>query len=227
MAPKPAPLPVAANHAALSNRISMLLSAQSSLLKTLNPSSGSSAASSSSHKKTQQHKSAHDLEKEDEELFKNNGRPNEGVGYTAPNAGPQSAHDRRREDQALRGKIMGKGAGRNGRDAHVGKGKGRSLPREESESEEEAGRSALGKRKRPRREEASPAKMDGQDETGVEVDDGAGVVEEETKEVEDAEDIPTSTAMPQQGSDPAGGSKRNKKKKKNKNKKKQAASEGS
>ncbi len=222
MAPKPAPLPVAANHAAISNRISMLLSAQSSLLKTLNP---ASASSSSSVKKQQPiTKSAHDLEKDDEELFKNNARPNEGVGYSAPGSGPQSAHDRRREDQALRGKIMGKGAGR-GRDELRGKGKGRSLPKEESESEEEAGRSALGKRKRPRRE-ASPAKVTEADEENGGGTDGVMEQEKETKEAEGSEHQTKGAELPQ-GDDQAVSNKSKNKKRKNKNKKKQAAAKDS
>ncbi|CAM1509195.1 Fc.00g029340.m01.CDS01 [Cosmosporella sp. VM-42] len=132
------PLPLAANRAALSNRISLLLSSQSSVLKSMNLSPSSASPTTRPRRALP--------EEEDDDILKGT-RPNEGVGYvpdkkTAPVGNA-------REDRMLRGGLKGKG------DRHGGKGKGRW--KEESESDEEVGRSALGKRKRPRREvEAVP-----------------------------------------------------------------------
>ncbi|KAJ4269570.1 hypothetical protein NW762_001237 [Fusarium torreyae] len=124
----PPPLPVASNHAALSNRISMLLASQSGVLKTMNLSRPAP---------TKRRTLPDD---NDDDLTRGGGaRPNEGVGYV-PEKKDVQKFGNAKEERMLRGRI-----GKNG----VGKTKARV---EESESEEEAGRSALGKRKRPRRE---------------------------------------------------------------------------
>ncbi|KAH6971791.1 hypothetical protein BKA56DRAFT_677865 [Ilyonectria sp. MPI-CAGE-AT-0026] len=127
MAPDPAPpLPLAANRAALSNRISMLLASQSSVLKTMSLTRPPATATA-----------ARRAPPPDEDDFLRGPRPNEGVGYVA-DAKDVAKPANSREERLLRGKVR--------------KGNGKTLRKEESESEDDVGRSALGKRKRPRRE---------------------------------------------------------------------------
>lgn len=133
MAPdKPAPLPVAANRAELSNRISLLLSKQTSFLKTLNPSSSKSRSS----------RPINHNDENDDDMFKGT-RPNEGIGYVRPKDGP-GAVDKNKEDRALRGRLLGRG----GKEMQSNGWSGKKAAPQDSESEEEIGRSALGKRKR-------------------------------------------------------------------------------
>ncbi|KAF3077145.1 hypothetical protein CFAM422_000821 [Trichoderma lentiforme] len=140
---KPPPLPLAPDRAAISNKISLLLSNRTSLLKTLNPPS----SSSSSAQQTRRHKvNADDIE----QLF-SGPRPNEGVGYV-PDRKAAAGDAAAREDRMLRGRLLGK-------KGQSGKG-GKKFAAVESESDEEPGRSGLGKRKRPRREVEEEAEED-------------------------------------------------------------------
>ncbi|KAL2687727.1 hypothetical protein Neosp_005290 [[Neocosmospora] mangrovei] len=130
MAPDPAPpLPLAANRAALSNRISLLLASQSSVLKTMNLSKP--AAPTTKRRTIPENDNDDDLVR--------GSRPNEGVGYVPDKKDAQKIGNAK-EERMLRGRL--------GRDGKVVK-KGKV---DESESEDDVGRSALGKRKRPRRE---------------------------------------------------------------------------
>ncbi|OAQ73314.1 hypothetical protein VFPPC_12979 [Pochonia chlamydosporia 170] len=131
------PLPVAADHAAISNRLSMLFSARSSLVKKLVPPSS-----------TPRNTSRHARPAEDEDILF--GRPaNQGVGYVSdkPDTKPQ--------DKMLRGKLLGR--------RKVGGGESRSKV-VESESDEEEGRGSLGKRKRPRKERGRACEVGDGDE---------------------------------------------------------------
>ncbi|KAH7134757.1 hypothetical protein B0J13DRAFT_89730 [Dactylonectria estremocensis] len=129
MPPDPTPpLPLAANRAALSNRISMLLASQSSVLKTMNLTRAPASISA---------RRPPDAD-DDPDLLRGS-RANEGVGYV-PEAKDTPTLGNARELRMLRG---GKKAAR--------RGDGRSLRKDESESEDDVGRSALGKRKRPPR----------------------------------------------------------------------------
>lgn len=134
-----APLPLAPNRAALSNRISLLLASQSSVLKTMNLGRSENAppAPSRRHKML----SVHDDNDNDMQPV----RPNEGVGYVPE----KTTVDSKRDDQALRGRLLGKRQKGNNAAAASSSRKGKFVV--ESESEEDEGRTALGKRKRPRR----------------------------------------------------------------------------
>lgn len=123
--PTPPPLPLAANRAALSNKISLLLASQSSVLKTMN-------LTRPSHPPTKRRI----INDNDDDLLRG-AKPNEGVGYVPEKKELKLGNSK--EDRMLRGRLM--------REA-----KERQKWKEESESEEDVGRSALGKRKRPRRE---------------------------------------------------------------------------
>lgn len=209
----PDALPVAANHAALTNRISMLLASQSSILKTLNPSSASKRPSSTSKKHTTTDIHAKtQAEKDDEDLFKNAARPNEGVGYIPPKTG--AAADKTKEDRELRGRVLGK------RGAEIVAERQRmqklkKKKKEEESEDEDLGRSALGKRKRPRRE--------------VEVVEEPAVVEEVKEETTETQEDATETTQtehvkmeePQRPPQPTTGDS-TKRKKKNKKKKNQS-----
>ncbi|KAK7415917.1 hypothetical protein QQZ08_012185 [Neonectria magnoliae] len=126
MPPDPTPLPLAANRAALSNRISLLLASQSSVLKTMALSRPPPSSTRRAPPPV------------DDEADLRAARPNEGVGYV-PSAKDAARVANAREERMLRGR-------------RVAKGSGKSRRREDSESEEDVGRSALGKRKRPRRD---------------------------------------------------------------------------
>ncbi|KPM39133.1 hypothetical protein AK830_g7416 [Neonectria ditissima] len=125
MPPDPTPpLPLAANRAALSNRISLLLASQSSVLKTM--------------ALTRPPPPTRRAPIPDDDTDLRAARPNEGVGYV-PDAKDAARVANAREERMLRG-------------GRVAKGNGKSRRKDDSESEDEVGRSALGKRKRPRRE---------------------------------------------------------------------------
>ncbi|CAG7554817.1 unnamed protein product [Fusarium equiseti] len=131
MAPKqPPPLPVADNYASLTNRISLSIALRSSILKTMN------------HNNSAPVKRRVIPDDNDEDLTRGT-QPNTGVGYV-PEKKDVQKHANSKEERFLRGRI-GKGA--------TGKAKKKL---EESESEEEVGRSALGKRKRSRKEVTGP-----------------------------------------------------------------------
>ncbi|CAH0014534.1 unnamed protein product [Clonostachys rhizophaga] len=138
MAPdKPLPLPLAPDRAALSNRISLLLSAQSSVLKTMNQQSSSSGAATAKRQPSKHHRP------DEEELFREYARPNEGVGYVA-DAAKAKSDEAAREDRMLRGRLLGKR-----KELNAGRRGGRQA--DEDEEDDEGGRSSLGKRKRPKR----------------------------------------------------------------------------
>ncbi|KAL5083265.1 hypothetical protein Trisim1_001831 [Trichoderma cf. simile WF8] len=169
---KPPPLPLAPDRAAISNKISLLLSNRTSLLKTLNPPSYSSSSQSTTQ--TRRHKvNADDIE----QLF-SGPRPNEGVGYVPDRKAAAAGDAAAREDRMLRGRLLGKGKGQTG-------GKKFAIV---DESDEEPGRSGLGKRKRPRREVEEEAQEDGEGD-GHKVVEELGkdeIGDEETGHVEDA-----------------------------------------
>ncbi|CAG9979194.1 unnamed protein product [Clonostachys byssicola] len=210
MAPdKPPPLPLAPDRAALSNRISLLLSAQSSVLKTMNQSSGTAAK----HQPPRQHHHRTD----EEDLFRENARPNEGVGYVA-DAAKAKSDEAAREDRMLRGRLLGKR-----KDLNAGRRGARQA--DEDEEDDEGGRSSLGKRKRPKRvtETAQEA---------VEVESssqaGEGNVEQDQTEEghNDLDDTrtnqsgePGSSDLPDHNQSTAEAQTKKKKKKKRKNKK--------
>ncbi|KAH6604910.1 hypothetical protein Trco_006617 [Trichoderma cornu-damae] len=129
---KPPPLPLAPDRAAISNQISLLLSSRASLLGTLNPAPSPSAARTCPRRH-------HVVSPDDVEQLFAGPRPNEGVGYV-PDGSAAS-----REDGMLRGRLLGK-RHKSGKASAAG-----SRFAVESESDEEPGRSGLGKRKRPRR----------------------------------------------------------------------------
>ncbi|KAL6830471.1 hypothetical protein J3E69DRAFT_326909 [Trichoderma sp. SZMC 28015] len=193
---KPPPLPLAPDRAAISNKISLLLSNRTSLLKTLNP--PSSSTSSQSTTQTRRHKvNADDIE----QLF-SGPRPNEGVGYVPDRKTAAAGDAAAREDRMLRGRLLGKKGLKNGG------GKKFAVV---DESDEEEGRSGLGKRKRPRREVEEEAEEDREkvgEELGKEEAEDA-----ETGHVEDAAPVllQQETITDSNGGDDA---KRNKKKKK-------------
>ncbi|KAL6834493.1 hypothetical protein V8C40DRAFT_232032 [Trichoderma camerunense] len=196
---KPPPLPLAPDRAAISNKISLLLSNRTSLLKTLNPPSSSTAQQTT---QTRRHKvNADDIE----QLF-SGPRPNEGVGYV-PDRKAAAGDAAAREDRMLRGRLLGKKGQRNGG------GNGKKFAAVESESDEEPGRSGLGKRKRPRRE------VEEVEENEDKVEQELGKEEVEDKEISGGEgDVEDAAPVVQQETitDSNGGdeAKRNKKKKK-------------
>jgi hypothetical protein len=196
MAPDPAPpLPLAANRAALSNRISLLLASQSSILKTMNLSKP--AAPTTKRRAIPENDNDDDLVR--------GSRPNEGVGYVPDKKDAQKIGNTK-EERMLRGRL--------GRDGKIVK-KGKV---EESESEDDVGRSALGKRKRPRREvepetEQEPEKEGESTEKVEKIVEVDGDVSMKDSEVKDETQQVT----------PSDESANKKRKKKNKKKKKQKA----
>lgn len=140
---QPSALAVAHDHAALTNRISMLLASQSSVLQTMNLGGssrnrrgGPGAAVAASDRDSP---SAAD---NDDDLWRD-ARPNEGVGYAgaAGAAAAAAARGASRQDQVLRGRLLAdKKKG--------GQGPARSAAVQESSEDEDQGRTALGKRKR-------------------------------------------------------------------------------
>lgn len=184
MAPpdKPPPLPLAPDRAGLSNRISLLIASQSSVLKSMNL-----KPSAARRKATSTQSSSHNAS-DDEDLFRGatGSRPNEGVGYVPDKA--QSSKDAlSKEDKMLRGRILGKRGAEGAKD-------GKRKVVVEEEEDEDPGRSSLGKRKRARRTVDEKTVLDG--ESGApatrgeeEEDEGMGEV---SKELPDEETISTS-----------------------------------
>ncbi|PNY27347.1 Uncharacterized protein TCAP_02735 [Tolypocladium capitatum] len=134
--PPPAPsLPVAAEHAILSNRISLLFAKQSSLRATLNR-----ASAERPHATALRQRATDDDDDDDCGGGGGGANPHAGPGYTSTDKETaQGATDR-----MLRGRLLGK--------RRADGSAARARPGAESESEEDEGRSALGKRKRPRRQ---------------------------------------------------------------------------
>ncbi|KAI8718396.1 hypothetical protein NCS52_00618500 [Fusarium sp. LHS14.1] len=200
MAPDPAPpLPLAANRAALSNRISLLLASQSSVLKTMNLSKP--AAPTTKRRTVPENDNDDDLVR--------GSRPNEGVGYV-PDKKDVQKFGNAKEERILRGRL--------GRDGKVVK-KGKV---EESESEDDVGRSGLGKRKRPRREvepeteqeiEKEGESTEKVEEKIVEVDGDVSMKDDDVKVGDEAQQVTPSDE---------GAKKRKKKNKKRKPKAKNA-----
>lgn len=189
MAPDPTPpLPLATNRAALSNRISLLLATQSSVLKTMNLSKPPPTTKRRA------------VPENDDDLVRGS-RPNEGVGYVPDKKDAQKIGNAK-EERMLRGRL--------GRDG----GKVVKKRVEESESEDDVGRSALGKRKRPRKEvepepEQEVESTEKIEEKSVEVDGDVNMKDEEVKD-EAQQIIPSDESV-------------NKKRKKKNKKKKQKA----
>ncbi|CAJ0555194.1 Ff.00g052590.m01.CDS01 [Fusarium sp. VM40] len=128
MAPEPPPpLPVAANHATLSNKLSLLIASRSSVLKNM----------SLSRPTTTKRRVIPD--DNDDDLTRGTARPNDGVGYV-PEEKDKQKFANAKVERMLRGRMAKGGTGKVKKKV------------DESESEEDAGRSALGKRKRPRKE---------------------------------------------------------------------------
>ncbi|CAI6097081.1 unnamed protein product [Clonostachys chloroleuca] len=209
MAPdRPPPLPLAPDRAALSNRISLLLSAQSSVLKTMNQQSSSSGAAT---------KRQHHHRPDEEELFREYARPNEGVGYVA-DAAKAKSDEAAREDRMLRGRLLGKR-----KDLNTGRRGARQA--DEDEEDDEGGRSSLGKRKRPKRvaettQEAVEVETSSQArEDNVEQDQ----IEEGHNDLDDTRTnqsrAPGSSDIPDHKQSTAEAQTKKKKKRKNKNKK--------
>ncbi|KAM0428986.1 hypothetical protein ACHAPT_006790 [Fusarium lateritium] len=193
MAPDPAPppLPLAANRAALSNRINLLLASQSSVLKTMNLTRAPAPTSTTKRRAVPD-------DDNDDDLVRGS-RPNEGVGYV-PDKKDAQKFGNAKEERMLRGKKMG-------RDGKPVKGKV-----EESESEDDVGRSALGKRKRPRREVESEKEAEATEKTEeqtVEIDADVSMKDDVVKVGDEAQQVT-----------PSDESVNKKRKKKNKKKKK-------
>lgn len=195
-----APPPDAVPSAAIANRISMLVAAQSSVLATLSPSTTkrrttTTTATAVNHGKTS-------AELDDEALFKNSANPNEGVGYVAPR--PGSAADTTKQARELRARMLGK----RGQEAVAERERMQKLKKKKAmmqgESEDEdAGRSALGKRKRPRRE-ARAQSEDGDREKDEGATDEVGKEEAGNAEVEEKqEDVELQTVVGEQTAQPA------------------------
>lgn len=195
MPPDPTPpLPLAVNRAALSNRISLLLASQSSVLKTMTL--------------TRPPPSTRRAPPPDDDADLRGARPNEGVGYV-PDAKDAARVANAREERMLRGRVA--------------KGNGKSRRKEDSESEDDVGRSALGKRKRPRREvdKVDTGSSAPRVEESADVDMGDDNKDEDTKREEGI--VQPATIAPehdvhgvQEGDEGA----KKKRKRKNKNKKK-------
>jgi hypothetical protein len=128
---KPPPLPVAADHAALQNRISLALASQSSILKSMNLPPRTSSAGGRTHS-AQVKKSAH--EEEDDFSYQ---PPNQGLGYKPTGKEEQLST----VDKNLRGRLLGK----RGKEAANGAWKA-----ENEDEDEDEGRTGLGRKKRKR-----------------------------------------------------------------------------
>ncbi|RSL90643.1 hypothetical protein CEP51_000655 [Fusarium floridanum] len=192
MAPDPAPpLPLAANRAALSNRISLLLASQSSVLKTMNLSKPAPNSTAKRRTIPENHN--------DDDLV-GGSRPNEGVGYVPDKKDAQKIGNAK-EERMLRGRLLGKD------------GKSFKKRVEESESEDDVGRSALGKRKRPRKEVEPEQEAESTEKVEEKVVEADGDVSMKDDDVKDESQQVT----------PSDEGANKKRKKKNKKKKKQKA----
>ncbi|KAH7320242.1 hypothetical protein B0I35DRAFT_232053 [Stachybotrys elegans] len=144
MAPESSKTVMAANAAALSNRISTNLAARMNFLQKMKPPSLELAPAqkqSLSSARQQQQQPAYEDEDEDDS-------------YSAPNTGLGHRGDSKEEtadeqqNQMLRRKVLGKRAAEQKQQQQRRRAQGEV----QSDSDEDVGRSALGKRKRPRRE---------------------------------------------------------------------------
>jgi hypothetical protein len=211
--PNEPPLPLAPDRAATINQISLLLASQSSVLKSM-------GISSSINRPTPERPSTfthdnHEQYNDDDDLV-HDAAPNEGVSYIPDKA--QAKKDAvSKEDRLLRGRILGKR-----------KADGSLKPGRENESDEddEPGKSSLGKRKRPRKpagmttntEEPVPPPQDDEPvHNGHDVDMGQkNTVDNET--VPEPAQKPTASTEPEVSisQQPSGPKKEKRKKKKRK-----------
>ncbi|KAG6086355.1 hypothetical protein E4U15_000740 [Claviceps sp. LM218 group G6] len=143
----PPPLPLAPDRAALSNKIALLLSQRTSLLKSLAPSNtpqngtGESTPRAAKTATAATARSRRPLDN-DEDLLATAACPNDGVGYVRPAEGASASL----EDIKLRGRMM------LGKRKKGGAGAAATSQRRiyESESESDEGRGSLGRAKRAR-----------------------------------------------------------------------------
>ncbi|KAI1039250.1 hypothetical protein LB505_007363 [Fusarium chuoi] len=191
MAPEPPqPFPVATNRDAIANTLSLLLASRTSIGKSM--------------------PLTRDLPRKQRTLPDNNdedlargARPNEGLGYVPEKKDVQKFANSK-EERMLRGRLNKDAKGNLKKKA------------EESESEDEAGRSALGKRKRPRKE-IVPAPESG-DQTSPTIPEDKEK-NEHGGEVEVDVDADMKDAITQDEPILGGGQAEKKRKKKSKNKK--------
>ncbi|KAG5974474.1 hypothetical protein E4U58_002934 [Claviceps cyperi] len=154
---EPPPLPLAPDRAALSNKIALLLSQRTSLLKSLAPSHTPQNGTGEPTPRAATARSRRPLDN-DEDLLATAARPNDGVGYVRPAEGASSSL----EDIKLRGRMM------LGKRKKGGAGAAATSQRRiyESESESDEGRGSLGRAKRARVKTIveGPGKMDATEE---------------------------------------------------------------
>ncbi|KAG6028001.1 hypothetical protein E4U40_001251 [Claviceps sp. LM458 group G5] len=174
----PPPLPLAPDRAALSNKIALLLSQRTSLLKSLAPSNTPQNGTSESTTRAATATSRRPLDN-DEDLLATAARPNDGVGYVRPAEGASPSL----EDTKLRGRMM------LGKRKKGSAGAAMTSQRRiyESESESDEGRGSLGRAKRARVKTSveGPGKMEGFEKDCFAVISGMAKREHdgETKEV--------------------------------------------
>ncbi|KAF4993313.1 hypothetical protein FGRMN_6580 [Fusarium graminum] len=157
MASEPTPLPVAASHAQVSNGHSLMLASRSSLFSNLGASRPAVVKSRVIPKDNDN----------DDDFTIDNTRPNDGIGYV-PEGKDVQKFGSAKEERMLRGRTVRSTTSKTTKKV------------DESESDEEAGRSALGKRKRPRKEketgpepepEIQPTHMTANEEKGEDGDE--------------------------------------------------------
>jgi hypothetical protein len=212
--PSEPPLPLAPDRAAKINHISLLIASKSSVLKSMGISSSINRPtperpSTSTHDNDQQYNN------DDDDLVRD-AAPNEGLSYIPDKA--QAKKDAvSKEDRLLRGRILGKRKA----DGSLKTGRGN-----ESDEDDEPGKSSLGKRKRPRKpagittntEELVPPPQDDEPvQNGDDVDMGQkNTVDDET--VPEPAQKPTASTEPEVSisQQPSGPKKEKRKKKKRK-----------
>lgn len=142
MAPKP--VPTSSNRAAYTNRLALLSASQASLFKTMNLTPSSSRSTRNP---------------QPQEEGDDNGDDFAGIGFVRQS----DKETTRREDDALRGRLLG--GKRKGKGVGDAAGGWERRKKEESSEDEEEGRGSLGKRKRPRsvREESKTDTNDGEE----------------------------------------------------------------
>ncbi|KAF4507104.1 hypothetical protein G6O67_005778 [Ophiocordyceps sinensis] len=148
MAPPPAapPLPVAPDHAVVANRIALLFSKQSAVAASL-------------HRHLTPSRREDDADDDDDDQRQHlaaAANPNAGAGYLPPDDDKASS-GQQQDRSLLRNRLLGSRGGRRdgaGGGRAVALNSGRKAALCESESDDDQGRSALGRRKRPVREVA-------------------------------------------------------------------------
>ena len=207
MAPE-SPLPTASNRAALTNRLALLAASQSSLLQTMNLNPSSSSSSSRRARRQPD-------PEEEEDSVGAGGDEFAGVGFVRQGAKDKDSSGR--EDEALRGRILGRKRKGMVDNAAAGGWGMKKKKKEESSEDEEEGRGSLGKRKRPRTAR-------NEDELDADVKDSGEAQQQKGNEVGDSttENMENTAddATVSQAHQTTGESAPKKKKKKKKNKKK-------